>query len=163
MQENIILDTRGYEDDCSDVVFDLLEDDVNYIESELGAFRRRYEDRYKTSIAGYLFKGTRSSHYGFIGGGGSSVGKWIDPDRLIEMFVSDDTEIVITEEKELLVRTFDHDGVNNMYLKFITQKEIDRYEESWYDDIRIWDDEVLNKNSVKLDKVFIDSFGPVMI
>lgn len=154
-EDILIFDSAQFEDDCGDLHF-MVEDDVNYIESVLRAFVRRYEARYRTSINSFLFKGHRSSHYGSIGGGGASVGKHVYLDSLTDMLIGDRVEMWVDDCKNFQVRTYDHDGANYMDLILITDSEFDKFEGSWYDDIRVWHDEVSEKQPTILDKEFID-------
>lgn len=139
----------------SDVYSDYLNDDVEYIQYELNQFIKRYEKRYNTKIDTLLFTGTRSSHYGSIGGAGAELGGTAeDLMDLLEQLTPDDFSINI-EDNTLQVATHDHDGTNFLNMVLITENESDKAYNS-NSDIR---DMFRYKKHTKLDKQFIQSFG----
>lgn len=139
----------------SDVYSDYLNDDVEYIQYELNQFIKRYEKRYNTKIDTLLFTGTRSSHYGSIGGAGAELGGTAeDLMDLLEQLTPDDFSINI-EDNKLQIATYDHDGTNYLNMVLITENESDKAYNS-NSDIR---DMFRYKKHTKLDKQFIQSFG----
>lgn len=139
----------------SDVYSDYLNDGVDYIQYELNQFIKRYEKRYNTKIDTLLFTGTRSSHYGSIGGAGAELGGTAeDLMDLLEQLTPDDFSINI-EDNKLQIATYDHDGTNYLNMVLITENESDKAYNS-NSDIR---DMFRYKKHTKLDKQFIQSFG----
>lgn len=141
---------------CQDITMD----ELDYLAYEFNAFIKRYEERYKTSVVDLVFKGKRSSHYGAIGGSGANVGYQLNGTDLSDMYYgnADYIQYSINDDGKLQLVTFDHDGYNSMEVILITQKDEERFDGSYYDDIREYLDD-RPKNSVKLDKKFKSAFG----
>lgn len=140
---------------ASDVYSDYLNDGIDYIQYELNQFIKRYEKRYNTKIDTLLFTGTRSSHYGSIGGAGAELGGTAeDLMDLLEQLTPDDFSINI-EDNKLQIATHDHDGTNYLNMVLITENESDKAYNS-NTDIR---DMFRRKKHTKLDKQFKKTFG----
>lgn len=139
---------------------DITRDELDYLAHEFNNFIKRYEERYKTSVVDLVFKGKRSSHYGAIGGSGASVGYRLNGTDLSDMYYgnADHIQYSINDDGKLQLVTFDHDGYNCMEIILITQRDEERFDGSYYDDIREYLDD-RPKNSVKLDKKFKSAFG----
>ena len=134
---------------------DMLDDEIGYIQYELNQFIKRYEKRYNTKIDTLLFTGTRSSHYGSIGGAGAELGGTAeDLMDLLEQLTLDDFSINI-EDNKLQIATHDHDGTNYLNMILITENEADKAYNS-NSDIR---DMFRYKKHTKLDKQFKQAFG----
>lgn len=134
---------------------DMLDDEIGYIQYELNQFIKRYEKRYNTKIDTLLFTGTRSSHYGYIGGGGAELGGTAeDITDLLQQLTLDDFSINI-EDNKLQIATYDHDGTNYLNMVLITENESDKAYNS-NSDIR---DMFRHKKHTKLDKQFKQAFG----
>ena len=140
---------------ANDVYNDYLNDEIDYIQYELNQFIKRYEKRYNTKIDTLLFTGTRSSHYGYIGGAGAELGGTAkDLMDLLEQLTPDDFSINI-EDNKLQIATHDHDGTNYLNMILITENESDKAYNSDLD-IR---DMFRYKKHTKLDKQFKQAFG----
>lgn len=134
-----------------------VQDQLEDFNEALKGFLKRYEKRYSTSVHSIVFLGTRSSHYGWIGGAGDAVGKhfigevkWIDADAF---------SFHMTEDRTLELRTHDHDGTNSMEMIVITQNEYDHaYEVEYEEDMRVYMSNK-GKRATKLDKQFLNYFG----
>ena len=134
---------------------DMLDDEIGYIQYELNQFIKRYEKRYNTKIDTLLFTGTRSSHYGYIGGAGAELGGTAkDIMDLLEQLTLDDFSINI-EDNKLQIATHDHDGTNYLNMILITENESDKAYNS-DTDIR---DMFRRKKHTKLDRQFKQVFG----
>lgn len=134
---------------------DMLDDEIGYIQYELNQFIKRYEKRYNTKIDTLLFTGTRSSHYGSIGGAGAELGGTAkDLMDLLEQLTPDEFTINI-EDNTLQIATHDHDGTNYLNMILITENESDKAYNS-YSDIR---DMFRYKKHTKLDRQFKQAFG----
>lgn len=134
---------------------DMLDDEIGYIQYELNQFIKRYEKRYNTKIDTLLFTGTRSSHYGSIGGAGAELGGTAkDLMDLLEQLTLDEFTINI-EDNTLQIATHDHDGTNYLNMVLITENESDKAYNS-NTDIR---DMFRYKKHTKLDKQFKQAFG----
>ena len=134
---------------------DMLDDEIGYIQYELNQFIKRYEKRYNTKIDTLLFTGTRSSHYGSIGGAGAELGGTAEDIKdLLEQLTLDDFSINI-EDNKLQIATHDHDGTNYLNMILITENESDKAYNS-NSDIR---DMFRYKKHTKLDKQFKQTFG----
>lgn len=134
---------------------DMLDDEIGYIQYELNQFIKRYEKRYNTKIDTLLFTGTRSSHYGSIGGAGAELGGTAeDIMDLLEQLTPDDFSINI-EDNKLQIATYDHDGTNFLNMVLITENESDKAYNS-DTDIR---DMFRYKKYTKLDRQFKQAFG----
>ena len=134
---------------------DMLDDEIGYIQYELNQFIKRYEKRYNTKIDTLLFTGTRSSHYGSIGGAGAELGGTAEDIKdLLEQLTLDDFSINI-EDNKLQIATHDHDGTNYLNMILITENESDKAYNS-NSDIR---DMFRYKKHTKLDKQFKQAFG----
>ena len=134
---------------------DMLDDEIGYIQYELNQFIKRYEKRYNTTIDTLLFTGTRSSHYGSIGGNGAELGGTAkDLMDLLQQLTPDDFSINI-EDNKLQIATHDHDGTNYLNMILITENESDKAYNS-DTDIR---DMFRRKKHTKLDKQFKQAFG----
>lgn len=134
---------------------DMLDDEIGYIQYELNQFIKRYEKRYNTKIDTLLFTGTRSSHYGSIGGAGAELGGTAeDIMDLLEQLTLDDFSINI-EDNKLQIATHDHDGTNYLNMILITENESDKAYNS-DTDIR---DMFRRKKHTKLDRQFKQVFG----
>ena len=134
---------------------DMLDDEIGYIQYELNQFIKRYEKRYNTKIDTLLFTGTRSSHYGSIGGAGAELGGTAkDIMDLLEQLTLDDFSINI-EDNKLQSATHDHDGTNYLNMILITENEADKAYNS-NSDIR---DMFRYKKHTKLDRQFKQVFG----
>lgn len=132
--------------------------ELHQIDYAVTDFCNRYNKRYKTSVAKLLFTGSRSSHYGSIGGNGSMIGAEADTvEDLINQASPEDYSITITEEGTLQVSTYDHDGGNHFEMVLITQNEEDKAQNA-YEDIR---DMFRYKKHTKIDKAFKKEFGAV--
>ena len=139
----------------SDVYSDYLNNEIDYIQYELNQFIKRYEKRYNTKIDTLLFTGTRSSHYGYIGGAGAELGGTAkDITDLLQQLTPDDFSINI-EDNKLQIATYDHDGTNYLNMVLITENESDKAYNS-DSDIR---DMFRYKKHTKLDKQFKKVFG----
>lgn len=111
-----------------------LEDEIDYINSELFNFIEEYEQRYHTKIAAIAFVGERFSWYGSIGGNGTPVGTDSESLRLTDCLVGcDDYKLTITEEGSLRLEKLDHDGTNSMELRLVTENELKTYYHYEYD------------------------------
>lgn len=139
----------------------ILEDELEFIQSEIMEFITRFEKRYNTTINSVCGIGYRSSHYGVIGGnganGGRSVQLYNNNDWLRNLIgVCDDFDIIINDDKNLEINTHDHDGSNTMYIILATEKECDLINS--YDNI---DYHLFKKGKkpVKLDNEIINNFG----
>lgn len=140
---------------ANDVYSDYLNDGVDYIQYELNQFIKRYEKRYSTKIDTLLFTGTRSSHYGSIGGAGAELGGTAeDITDLLQQLTPDEFSINI-EDNKLQIETYDHDGTNYLNMILITENESDKAYNS-NTDIR---DMFRYKKYTKLDKQFKKTFG----
>ena len=134
---------------------DMLDDEIGYIQYELNQFIKRYEKRYNTKIDTLLFTGTRSSHYGSIGGAGAELGGTAEDIKdLLEQLTLDDFSINI-EDNKLQIATHDHDGTNYLNMILITENESDKAYNS-DTDIR---DMFRRKKHTKLDRQFKQVFG----
>lgn len=143
------------EDMAYDSISDILNDEINYIQYELNQFIKRYEKRYNTTIDALLFTGTRSSHYGSIGGNGAELGGTAkDLMDLLQQLTPDEFTINI-EDNTLQIATHDHDGTNYLNMILITENESDKAYNS-NTDIR---DMFRYKKYTKLDKQFKKTFG----
>ena len=140
---------------ANDVYNDYFNDDIDYIQYELNEFIKRYEKRYNTKIDTLLFTGTRSSHYGYIGGAGAELGGTAeDITDLLQQLTLDEFTINI-EDNTLQIATHDHDGTNYLNMVLITENESDKAYNS-NSDIR---DMFRYKKHTKLDKQFKQAFG----
>lgn len=140
---------------ANDLYSDYLNDDIDYIQYELNQFIERYEKRYNTKIDTLLFTGTRSSHYGYIGGNGAELGGTTeDIMDLLQQLTPDDFSINI-EDNNLQIATYDHDGTNYLNMVLITENESDKAYNS-DTDIR---DMFRYKKHTKLDKQFKQAFA----
>ena len=140
---------------ANDVYSDYLNDGIDYVQYELNQFIKRYEKRYNTKIDTLLFTGTRSSHYGSIGGAGAELGGTAeDITDLLQQLTPDDFSINI-EDNHLQIATHDHDGTNYLNMVLITENESDKAYNS-DTDIR---DIFRRKKHTKLDKQFKEAFG----
>lgn len=134
---------------------DMLDDEIGYIQYELNQFIKRYEKRYNTKIDTLLFTGTRSSHYGSIGGNGAELGGTAkDLMDLLEQLTPAEFTVNI-EDNTLQIATHDHDGTNYLNMVLITENESDKAYNS-DTDIR---DMFRYKKHTKLDKQFKKAFG----
>lgn len=139
----------------NDVYREYLNEEIDYIQYELDQFIKRYEKRYNTKIDTLLFTGTRSSHYGYIGGNGAELGGTAkDLMDLLEQLTPDEFTINIEDDK-LQIATHDHDGTNYLNMVLITENESDKAYNS-DTDIR---DMFKYKKHTKLDKQFKQAFG----
>lgn len=134
---------------------DMLDDEIGYIQYELNQFIKRYEKRYNTKIDTLLFTGTRSSHYGSIGGNGAELGGTAkDLMDLLEQLTPAEFTVNI-EDNTLQIATHDHDGTNYLNMILITENESDKAYNS-DTDIR---DMFRRKKHTKLDRQFKQAFG----
>ena len=152
-------------DSASDVFYDYLTDELERIDGYIKEFIKRYEKRYNTSIEHVAFIGTRSSHYGGIGGAGVKVGRMIAAVDLKEVFYGEEFSIGITDENTLQLSSHDHDGSNHMEMILITAKESEAVESKYdgyqsHEDYLIYLDEK-GKQPTRLDKAFIGVFEEV--
>ena len=152
-------------DSASDVFYDYLTDELERIDGYIKEFIKRYEKRYNTSIEHVAFIGTRSSHYGGIGGAGVKVGRMIAAEDLKEVFYGEEFSIGITDENTLQLSSHDHDGSNHMEMILITAKESEAVESKYdgyqsHEDYLIYLDEK-GKQPTRLDKAFIGVFEEV--
>lgn len=152
-------------DSANDLFFEELSYELEFISEEIKDFISRYENRYKTNIEHVAFIGSRSSHYGSIGGAGVTVGRMTTTEDLKEVFYGEQFSIGITEDNTLLLSTHDHDGSNHMEMVLVTAKEseaVDSKHEGYqtHEDYLIYLDEK-GKQSTRLDKAFTDVFGRV--
>jgi len=139
----------------NDVYNDFLNEGIDYIQYELNQFIKRYEKRYSTKIDTLLFTGTRSSHYGYIGGAGAELGGTAkDITDLLQQLTPDEFTINI-EDNTLQIETYDHDGTNYLNMILITENESDKAYNS-DTDIR---DMFRYKKHTTLDKQFKKTFG----
>lgn len=139
----------------NDLYREYLNEEIDYIQYELNQFIKRYEKRYNTKIDTLLFTGTRSSHYGSIGGAGAELGGTAeDIMDLLEQLTLDEFTINI-EDNKLQIATHDHDGTNYLNMVLITENESDKAYNS-DSDIR---DMFRYKKHTKLDKQFKQAFG----
>ena len=146
-------------DSANDVYADVLEDSLSYIEETIQEFISRYQKRYRTNIEHVAFIGTRSSHYGGIGGAGVKVGRMIAAEDLKEVFYGEQFSIGITDENTLQLSSHDHDGSNHMEMILVTSKESEAVESKYdgyqsHEDYLIYLDEK-GKQPTRLDKAFI--------
>lgn len=140
---------------ANDVYSDYLNDYIDHIQYELNQFIKRYEKRYNTKIDTLLFTGTRSSHYGSIGGAGAELGGTAeDITDLLQQLTPNEFTINIEDDK-LQIATHDHDGTNYLNMILITENESDKAYNS-NTDIR---DMFRYKKYTKLDKQFKKTFG----
>ncbi len=152
-------------DSASDVFYDYLTDELERIDGYLKEFIKRYEKRYNTSIEHVAFIGTRSSHYGSIGGNGAKVGRLVHVEDLKEVFYGEQFSIGITDNNTLQLSTHDHDGGNHMEMILVTANESEAVESKYdgyqtHEDYLIYLDEK-GKNPTRLDKAFIGVFEEV--
>ena len=152
-------------DSANDVYADVLEDELEFVTDCLQEFIRRYEVRYKTNIEHVAFIGTRSSHYGGIGGAGVKVGRMIAAEDLKEVFYGEQFSIGITDENTLQLSSHDHDGSNHMEMILVTSKESEAIESKYdgyqsHEDYLIYLDEK-GKQPTRLDKAFTGTFESV--
>ena len=152
-------------DSANDVYAVELEDSLSYIEETIQKFISRYQKRYRTNIEHVAFIGTRSSHYGGIGGAGVKVGRMIAAEDLKEVFYGEQFSIGITDENTLQLSSHDHDGSNHMEMVLITAKEseaVERAHEGYqtHEDYLIYLDEK-GKQPTRLDKAFTGTFESV--
>lgn len=146
-------------DSANDVYAVELEDSLSYIEETIQEFISRYQKRYRTNIEHVAFIGTRSSHYGGIGGAGVKVGRMIAAEDLKEVFYGEQFSIGITDENTLQLSSHDHDGSNHMEMILVTSKESEAVESKYdgyqsHEDYLIYLDEK-GKQPTRLDKAFI--------
>lgn len=158
---------NGSEYDADDLNYDVLSqiaqefytEDLSYINCELKEFIKRYEKRYRTIISTIVFLGSRSSHYGSIGGGGADVGISANGINLQHMyFDADDVEYNI-EDGHLNLVTYDHDGRNYMTMILVTENEVEKADALGLDIREYLDGNGINKSPTKLDKAFLNAFG----
>ena len=152
-------------DSANDVYAVELEDSLSYIEETIQKFISRYQKRYRTNIEHVAFIGTRSSHYGGIGGAGVKVGRMIAAEDLKEVFYGEQFSIGITDENTLQLSSHDHDGSNHMEMVLITAKESEAVESKYdgyqsHEDYLIYLDEK-GKQPTRLDKAFTGTFESV--
>lgn len=152
-------------DSANDVYADELEDSLSYIEETIQKFISRYQKRYRTNIEHVAFIGTRSSHYGGIGGAGVKVGRLVAVEDLKEVFYGEQFSIGITDENTLQLSTHDHDGSNHMEMILVTANESEAVEAKYegyqtHEEYLIYLDEK-GKNPTRLDKAFIGVFEEV--
>ena len=152
-------------DSANEVYADELEDSLYYIEETIQKFIRRYEVRYGTNIEHVAFIGTRSSHYGGIGGAGVKVGRMIAAEDLKEVFYGEQFSIGITDENTLQLSSHDHDGSNHMEMILVTSNESEAVEAKYegyqtHEDYLIYLDEK-GKQPTRLDKAFTGMFESV--
>ncbi|WP_251522080.1 hypothetical protein [Staphylococcus sp. Marseille-Q6910] len=137
-----------------------LEDEIDYINSELFNFIEEYEQRYHTKIAAIAFVGERFSWYGSIGGNGTPVGTDSESLRLTDCLVGcDDFAFNITEDKHLELVKMDHDGNNSMKLRLVTKNEFETYQ--YYSDDYLNLAEFiykLGKKPTKVSNTFLDNY-----
>ena len=139
----------------NDLYQEYLNEEIDLIQDNLNEFIKRYEKRYNTKIDTLLFTGTRSSHYGSIGGAGAELGGTAeDLMDLLEQLTLDEFTINI-EDNKLQIATHDHDGTNYLNMILITENEADKAYNS-DTDIR---DMFRYKKYTKLDKQFKKTFG----
>lgn len=139
----------------NDLYQEYLNEEINLIQDGLNEFIKRYEKRYNTKIDTLLFTGTRSSHYGYIGGAGAELGGTAeDITDLLQQLTHDDFTINI-EDNKLQIATYDHDGTNYLNMVLITENESDKAYNSDLD-IR---DMFRYKKHTTLDKQFKEAFG----
>ena len=152
-------------DSANDVYADVLRDELEFVTDCLQEFIRRYEVRYNTNIEHVAFIGTRSSHYGSIGGAGVTVGRLIAIEDLQEVFYGEEFSIGITDNNTLQLSSHDHDGSNHMEMILITSKESEAIE-SKYDGYQSHEDYLFylvekGKQPTRLDKAFTGTFESV--
>ena len=152
-------------DSANDVYAVELEDSLSYIEETIQKFISRYQKRYRTNIEHVAFIGTRSSHYGGIGGAGVKVGRLVAVEDLKEVFYGEQFSIGITDENTLQLSSHDHDGSNHMEMILVTSKESEAVESKYegyqtHEDYLIYLDEK-GKQPTRLDKAFIGVFEEV--
>ena len=152
-------------DSANDVYADVLEVELEFVTHYLQEFIRRYEVRYNTNIEHVAFIGSRSSHYGGIGGAGVKVGRMIAVEDLQEVFYGEQFSIGITDENTLQLSTHDHDGSNHMEMILVTSKESEAIESKYdgyqsHEDYLIYLDEK-GKQPTRLDKAFTGTFESV--
>ena len=147
-----IFDTQDIEEP------EYIDDELDYLSSELQAFISRYEKRYKTDIDNIVFIGSRASRYGAIGGSGRTVGKEASSNDLRDMnFNYDRIAFNITADNKLQLITADHDGTNFMELVLVTSREQAQADDAG-EDIRVVIDNKAKRSS-KLDNEFLAAFG----
>ena len=119
MKEFTLLDTLETED--QDMIDYSKEDTIKLIEAAMTV----YENRYHTSVGGFLQLSNRSSRYGAIGGNGLTGGRYVD--RVEGLFRSENAMDlrVYLDDDGLHFDYYDHDGVNATALKFITDTVLD--------------------------------------
>ena len=152
-------------DSANDVYADELEDSLSYIEETIQKFISRYQKRYRTNIEHVAFIGTRSSHYGGIGGAGVKVGRLVAVEDLKEVFYGEQFSIGITDNNTLQLSSHDHDGGNHMEMILVTANESEAIESKYdgyqsHEEYLIYLDEK-GKNPTRLDKAFIGVFEEV--
>ena len=152
-------------DSANEVYADVLRDELEFVTDCLQEFIRRYEVRYNTNIEHVAFIGTRSSHYGGIGGAGVKVGRMIAAEDLKEVFYGEQFSIGITDENTLQLSSHDHDGSNHMEMILVTSKESEAVESKYegyqtHEDYLIYLDEK-GKQPTRLDKAFTGLFESV--
>lgn len=152
-------------DSANDVYADELENELEFVTNCLLEFISRYEVRYGTVIEHVAFIGTRSSHYGGIGGAGVKVGRMDTVEDLQEVFYGDQFSIGITDNNTLQLSSYDHDGGNHMEMVLITANESEAVESKYdgyqtHEDYLIYLDEK-GKQPTRLDKAFTGMFKRV--
>lgn len=158
------MDNQDIEELASDIVNDdyyqYYEDELDNVFYSVENFIKRYEKRYKTSVSLLAFIGSRSSHYGSIGGNGAIVGRIVELDSFHDIGTdSDSIELKINENKNLELIRHDHDGTNTMSMILVTESEIERIENKYgYADHEDIFHEIVSKKATKLDNKFIKSF-----
>ena len=149
-------------DSANDLYHDILEDELDYFGGLIQEFISRYESRYKTNIEHVAFIGTRSSHYGGIGGAGVKVGRVEPVEDLQRIFYGEAFSIEITDKNTLQLNTHDHDGTNHMEMILVTTNESEAVDSKYegyqtHEDYLIYLDEK-GKKPTKLDKAFTGIF-----
>lgn len=145
-------------DGANNIYYDVLTDCIDNKVETIQDFIERYEKRYNTSISHVAFIGSRSSHYGSIGGAGVKVGRMIATEDLQEVFYGEEFSISITDNNTLQLSTHDHDGSNHMEMILITANESEAVETKYegyqtHEDYLIYLDEK-GKQPTRLDKAF---------
>lgn len=124
---------KKYEDEILGEDSFLTDEAVDYLQEILHNLTVRYEQRYHTEVAGFIGIGERSSWYGYIGGNGAKFLRWCGVGETDKFFAkilgynTDDFELEICDNM-LTISGFDHDGVNSLDIKIVTEREYEKFE-----------------------------------
>lgn len=115
---NLLIEIDGYDHDVDEYVC--------YEEPTLQDAVHEYEKRYRTKVVALLAVNHRSSHYGAIGGNGAVGYRLIESNTDLLELIRDDFEFRISDNRELLLITGDHDGYNTIRFMAVTESKHDK-------------------------------------